>query len=157
MPKYNGYSYRKAFVTIHDDKAFPCILFENDRWNGWAVPYFATETAKEVAEAITSNNAELDEYRCVVTWDAATKSFELDENSTAPEEEREDYRSKVSVDFTIDGIDYYGIGGYSWTWSEVDPRDFCRECRMIHAETSTRRHLCADCRRRSRMAARSRA
>lgn len=95
---------RSGFVQIEDGPAFPAMI-EEGGWNGWAVPYFSRETAKEVLRAYAVAYDAAWHGDVLVMWDSCD---ELD-------------KERVIVDSTsVDWEPYYGIGAGSWIWSEVE-------------------------------------
>lgn len=107
---------KRAHVCIDDTLGpFPALV-AYERWNGWAVPYFDESTARDVVRAINAN---------------------FDPLSGHDGETRAEWRGDVVRIFTyyggqvedapeeipptwIDGEKFWGIGAYSWVWSEAD-------------------------------------
>jgi len=87
---------RLSAVSLHDEPSFECYLSE-DKWNGWACPYFTKEQADKLI-------AGLPEY---LRWDGLHIIADLGD----------DIPEKYSPEM-IDGESYWPVGAFGWTWSE---------------------------------------
>jgi hypothetical protein len=85
------------------------------RWNGWSCPYFTREQADRLTEVSTAFNAslspEMAECSEDITYDEARDAYVIT-SSDYPDEPQ--YISPT----LIDGVKYYCIGAFSWTWRE---------------------------------------
>lgn len=82
-------------------------------WNGWSTPFFTREQADRVVEISNAANLTEDEsVRITVTWDESLGTYTL-VDACYPEG-----LELVERD-VIDGVTYYRIGAFSWTWSQT--------------------------------------
>ena len=99
---------RPGFVSLPDDEApwWPAHIVIGQRWNGWAIPGFARETAQQIADYL---NALSDDGNTRCEW--VGDDLYVTENKGTEGE----YRERAGPD---DGL--YWIGAYSWCWYEKE-------------------------------------
>lgn len=96
-------AYKWTKVAIDDTDSITAYLDPDDRWNGFARPYFRKEDARfinDVLEAIGDERLVYDEH---------DDCFDLFDG-------RERIERYYGVD--IDGMHLYPIGAGSWVWLE---------------------------------------
>lgn len=97
---------RRGYVDIDGEMPFPCVIADGG-WNGWSLPYFSREVAKQVLAQYGEGYTPSWNGDYLVMWDA-------------PEYDGETDRERTLVDtVTVDGEMFYGIGAGSWIWSET--------------------------------------
>lgn len=97
-------------VSIDGTVSVPAYLDPNDRWNGFARPFFRKEDVlliQSMLGSIGGNEA--------VKYDADEDAFVV--NSACGEEYDEDY-DEWFYGTDIDGMHLYPIGAGSWVWLE---------------------------------------
>lgn len=81
---------------------------DGDSWNGWACPYFSSETAEAVLKASERNG-----YRW--QYDNESRSFLVRHS-----DDLQDYESErfSAMNILVNGSEHvvYAIGAYSWAW-----------------------------------------
>jgi len=88
--------------------------FPEERWNGFAVPWFDLETVREIAAA----TAELGEgYDVVEIRDDADAPEGVSVWITANPDDGHTYETETTT--TRDGQTLYAVGGWCWTWDDV--------------------------------------
>ena len=99
-------------VSIDTDylDALPCLVDSSERWNGWACPFFGRVAADRIVRTV-----ENDDYTRIF-WDGDTVVV-----VSNPGDPTDEYVDRIDGT-VIDGVRYWPIGAYSWTWS-VDRRD----------------------------------
>lgn len=90
------------------EEAYPALI-DDERWNGWAIPYFDLETARRVV-ADQSANLPLGEDASNLEW--------LDDKIVLRDLSYPDAEPEL-IGPDLDGL--YCVGGRSWTWYETDP------------------------------------
>lgn len=97
---------RKTKFTI---ETFPGLIFEGytqgDNWNGWAVPYFTFDEAREVAKIHE------DKLTLPAHYDESGDKFIFE----TPDE------TKEYVGVVIEDKKLYPIGSFEWIWEESEP------------------------------------
>lgn len=105
-------------VTIGDDPSwtFTAALIDEQRWNGWACPWFTEAEGRKIAAV---SKAEFD--RC-----AECAQEYITVNDEAPPRRRfwliceeEEYSAPVDAQ-CADGVWLYAIGAANWTWEEAE-------------------------------------
>ena len=108
-------------VTIGDDPSwtFTAVLVDDQRWNGWACPWFTEGEARKIAAV---SRAEYDRDP-----DATQEYVDVREDASpverfvmlAPAENGDRGFPEASVN--VDGVWLYGIGAGNWTWEIAGP------------------------------------
>jgi hypothetical protein len=86
------------------------------RWNGFAVPYLTAESVGVIQEVTSVQNATDTEDGYTITRDGHGVWF-LD---NAYADEATDVRGELVPTVDVDGLTYYGVGGWTWTWQVCD-------------------------------------
>jgi hypothetical protein len=91
---------------------------DDDRWNGWATPYFELDVAKRIAEDYVRTNKEMggDMAGSRARYDKSEDAFALYE----PINDYESFYDAQTI--TVEGreVKVYPIGTYEWTWEEAE-------------------------------------
>lgn len=100
------------------DHVFDALIRTDTRWNGWAIPYFDLPTALRINAMLgrgdDGGTIFLDsDGRTVIVVEAYNSDREGDPAGEEVYVERHE-------PLVIDGTDRYCIGGYAWTWQEVE-------------------------------------
>jgi hypothetical protein len=107
-------TWRKSKACIEPaPDLYPCwYSIPPIHWNGWSVPEFELETAKQVAQDL--NNAGCG----TITWDESRRVFVYD-NPDYTGQPGEEYTEQV---ITADGkqVSTWAIGFCSWCWCEPE-------------------------------------
>jgi len=85
-----------------------------DRWNGFAIPYFTAGAVRDIMRQIERAQRDIDSEAFSVAIEERAEGFfwkDLDESDGAAGWQR------IFPALTIDGIDYYDIGGRGWVWT----------------------------------------
>lgn len=93
----SGESWQQKYVELDGGQPFNCWAKPDDRWNGWAQPYFEPAEAERVAARF---GGFVDSERAVFgeeSWPVTTISTHLGEREV------------------------YGIGAGSWVWDFTEP------------------------------------
>lgn len=106
-------TYKSAYFAVDgvDEKFIGFTA--GDFWNGWACPVFTRLTAEQILVASEPNGYQWQ-------FNVETNAFEIQHV-----EDPDNYEPEVFNKMTItldDGsnVEVYGIGAYSWTWTEVE-------------------------------------
>ena len=106
---------RATFVIDGLPGTYPGIT-RDERWNGWAVPYFEKEAALEVAEnyerAAREGGGDTAEARA--RYDEGSDAFRLYD----PIYEEEVVYGGISAEVSGEAMTVYPIGTREWTWEE---------------------------------------
>ena len=98
---------RKTYFTTDGFK--PPVWFSglsfDERWNGWAIPYFTKEVALEIVAQMPDH----------LRYSEDIDAFVYNDLEATGDESCNEY---FGADY-IDGEKYYSIGGCSWCWDEV--------------------------------------
>lgn len=96
-------AYKWTKVAIDDTEGIPAYLDPNDRWNGFARPYFRKEDARLINDVLEAIGDER------LVYDEQDDCFNLFDGH-----ERIEWYYGVD----IDGMHLYPIGAGSWVWLE---------------------------------------
>lgn len=96
-------AYKWAKVAIDDTDSIPAYLDPNDRWNGFARPYFRKEDARLINDVLEAIGDER------LVYNEQDDCFDLFDGH-----ERIEWYYGVD----IDGMHLYPIGAGSWVWLE---------------------------------------
>ena len=96
-------AYRWTKVAIDDTESIPAYLDPNDRWNGFARPYFRKEDARLINDVLEAIGDER------LVYNEQDDCFDLFDGH-----ERIEWYYGVD----IDGMHLYPIGAGSWVWLE---------------------------------------
>lgn len=96
--------HRKVRVQIDGGPTYEAYC-DNQRWNGWAMPWFTLESARALMNDIPE-----------VKYDEKLDRF------TCQFDSRDDIDEFTPVTITVDGqpLKVYGIGAGFWVWDECD-------------------------------------
>lgn len=114
-----------ANFSIDCSEEFYGIHFNED-WNGFAIPYFDLENARNVVSRFNVSlfDAMKEAYQDHYYFDAEKQAFihvyfeEFNEDGCC-----DCHRDEVE-NVVIDGIKYWSIGGGSWTWEIEQEKKF---------------------------------
>jgi hypothetical protein len=107
---------KKEIFTIETNEGvskFKGITF-GDLWNGWECPYFTIDVVNEILNDVSCDEDTCKEYSyCYYEFDSLYNVII----------EKTYWDNKIEVASTtkpilIDGIFYYPLGAYNWTWSK---------------------------------------
>jgi hypothetical protein len=105
---------RENLVTISicgDDPLFPATVDE-ERWNGWASPHFRRPVAEAVVAWVSEMYRESPDGSERAYWDGDTVVI------VSPSYIAEDGYTPTRIE--PDADDRYCIGGWEWTWENVE-------------------------------------
>lgn len=91
---------KQDIFRINDGEGFAGIHEPNERWNGWAQPYFTIEVIRNIARWLES---QCGEGARIVTWQDG-RAIEITYDG-------ETYELPTC---TIDGVTYYTTDGWVW-------------------------------------------
>ncbi|MEU2462098.1 hypothetical protein ABZ604_31515 [Streptomyces sp. NPDC012473] len=123
--------YIDTFVCVDDEHIYPARLDRSNRWNGWVSPGFTLDAVRELA-AHTEEAAEMYGPECV-------DQIAVIEGEPQPVVlhirwayfDRTSPASSVSV-VKPDSDGLYWIGGWEWTWYEVEDGPLFHTQRTAH-------------------------
>lgn len=100
-----------------DDQFGPLegIFDPQQRWNGWAQPWFTMASALVIQQKCNETIFNVYEEGTIFAIDS-DGIWELDQ---AYADEYEDVRGKLVPTIEVDGVTYYGLGD-GWCWSECE-------------------------------------
>jgi hypothetical protein len=103
--------YRLTQVSIAESTPHDAYIIDNERWNGWVIPFF---TREQVGPYLACQNT-VAEYTAVFDEAKDAVIVKCWQGEDEPEE-------AVGVDITVDGetLHVYPIGAFSWIWEEVE-------------------------------------
>ena len=101
-------------VSIDGIVPIPAYLDENERWNGWACPYFRAKDARLIQKMLD------------IIGEGETITYDEDEDAyvirTPCDEDYEEGGEEWYKGEDVDGMHLYPIGAGCWIWYE-DGRD----------------------------------
>lgn len=102
----------KQLFTIYGLVTAEGIHDSQQRWNGWACPFFTLEETQRIADAINANNDTRDDtHEDIIIRDGVVFSEFHDG----------DYHDTEEVPSIVhEGITFYGVGAGSWVWEVVE-------------------------------------
>lgn len=112
---------RPGMVWLDGGPAFRCWLGD-DRWNGFACPFFDRETAERVCREVTTGEMAI-EAGILGVWgkeelDGKLHFFTATEPSEA--EEMETWEPALREVEGVEGeVELWSVGGWAWCWTEV--------------------------------------
>lgn len=103
---------RVAWDSVDGDEGVFAALVAPERWNGWAVPYFTREEGERISAWTVALREEFGADQVdMVLWHPEHACFVVVSGEEA-------YCTVVEP-ITVDGVAYYPIGAYGWTWQEI--------------------------------------
>lgn len=111
-----------TLVTLDGEYTFPAVSIPAQRWNGFASPLFTREVAGQIADALNAaaeTPQGLTEYR-LYAWegDALVESIRITDTPSRWESDPQPGDETDRWEPDAEGL--YGIGAFSWVWSEVE-------------------------------------
>lgn len=106
--------YRESKVSLgFGDDGIDCIIWDENTWNGWAVPAFTKEQGMKVVEEYARLYGEAG-FKFEACFDESLGNFKFGN------EDIDDFYDSTPYVFEDDGVTYYAIGSANWTWTESE-------------------------------------
>ena len=86
-----------------------------ERWNGFAVPYFELDTVREIASACNAMRADDPDAYDVVE----IRDYTEPDKGVSVWVHTDDDAYEVETRTLADGQTVYSVGGWAWTWDDV--------------------------------------
>lgn len=130
LAEYEAAKY--SLVAIDDGPHYACLM-SDQRWNGWAIPYFPHDSAIKILQELLETDIKHGGHVIQIEREGQRLSF-VDAGSTLASGDRiflwcpensQDPENDADADIIepaiVAGEETWGIGAGSWVWSEVEP------------------------------------
>lgn len=97
--RFDFAGYGGPWVGVHDP---------HEHWNGWAVPYFSLDVAREIVAYVTANQSSDDPFTLEITDDGTVMEWQ---DRGTPSEDPYTFPT-----ITYNGETYHGVGAGCWVW-----------------------------------------
>lgn len=114
---------KKTHVGIYANERIPAYISEN-RWNGWAIPYFTRAAVDQVLHLINGGPGTYawfdEEAQAVFIDDEDNWDSWRDEDGRLQEEHYVERYDAVEMEVSGEAMTLWPVGASCWTWYEAD-------------------------------------